>query len=343
MQRGMYVDLMEATEGEMEVERGKDCYSSEAADPIPRSPSSGPFLSSSSSCPQGKIRSRTAVPATMEELFQYMKTLRSQINDVADQAAKISVEEHMHCTTIHTLQNDLQLVKNETRQVKEETDKMTKTKAQICSQILGKQRKITSLETDSSTLSQTLEFMQQERVSLSEKLVDRSAYYTKVAEDISRQLKEQKVTEKAGGTKESEDDMSPSVIMDIQAAQAKFDKVEQLKADLLLENSKLRQSVELLKTRMTNFKPELREMDGKSLEEELQALLSDKDGEAEYVQSLQLQITKLKVSNFRFISLCKLNNYLAICVISMLLALKLLHEYLMDLCIDDFQSWKAEP
>lgn len=37
-------------------------------------------------------------------------------------------------------------------------------------------------------------------------------------------------------------------------------------------------------------------MDEKSLEEDLQALLSDKSGEAEYVQSLQLQITRVKVS-----------------------------------------------
>ncbi|KAL0326448.1 UNVERIFIED_CONTAM: hypothetical protein Sradi_5214100 [Sesamum radiatum] len=39
---------------------------------------------------------------------------------------------------------------------------------------------------------------------------------------------------------------------------------------------------------------ELWEMDEKSLEEELQALLSDKSGEAEYVQSLQLQIMRVK-------------------------------------------------
>lgn len=39
----------------------------------------------------------------------------------------------------------------------------------------------------------------------------------------------------------------------------------------------------------------LREMDSKSLEEEYEALLSDKAGEAEYLQSLQLQIAKLMV------------------------------------------------
>lgn len=44
------------------------------------------------------------------------------------------------------------------------------------------------------------------------------------------------------------------------------------------------------------FQPELRELDVKSLEEELQALLSDKAGETEYTQSLQLKIMKLKVN-----------------------------------------------
>lgn len=40
---------------------------------------------------------------------------------------------------------------------------------------------------------------------------------------------------------------------------------------------------------------ELKEMDKKSLEEEIQALLSDKAAETEYLQSLQNQIEMLKV------------------------------------------------
>ncbi|XP_011095239.1 uncharacterized protein LOC105174747 isoform X2 [Sesamum indicum] len=244
----------------------------------------------------------------MEELFQYMKTLRSQINDVADQAAKLSVEEHMLFTTVETLQKDLDLVKNETRQVKEETDQMTKAKGKIYSQILQNQRKIASLESDSSTLSQTLKLMQQEKLCLSAKLVDQSTYYEKVGQDISAQLTEhqewinaqdfgsrpREVNEKAGGTKEFPNDVGQSLTKDFQAAQANFGKMEKLKSDLALKNTKLRQSVELVKTKMTEFKSELRDMDEKSLEEDLQALLSDKSGEAEYVQSLQLQITRVK-------------------------------------------------
>ncbi|KAL6566062.1 hypothetical protein OROGR_001677 [Orobanche gracilis] len=232
----------------------------------------------------------------MEELFQYMKTFRSQINDVADQAAKISVEEHMQGTTIQTLQKDLDLVKNEMGKVREEKDQMIKAKGQICLQILDKQKKITSLESDSSTLTQTLELMLQEKLSLSAKLVDRRVYYKKVGDDISGQLKDQQglVNKGARGTKEIDDDVDQSMILDYQAVQEKYDKMEQLKSNLVFESTKLKQFVEVVKTKMNEFKPELREMDEKSLEEELQALISDKAGEAEYVQTLQLQIMRLK-------------------------------------------------
>ncbi|KAL6536479.1 hypothetical protein OROGR_013051 [Orobanche gracilis] len=246
----------------------------------------------------------------MEELFQYMKTFRSQINDVADQAAKISVEEHMQGTTIQTLQKDLDLVKNEMGKVREEKDQMIKAKGQICLQILDKQKKITSLESDSSTLTQTLELMLQEKLSLSAKLVDRRVYYKKVGDDISGQLKDQQewvnvqsfssqtreglVNKGARGTKEIDDDVDQSMILDYQAVQEKYDKMEQLKSNLVFENTKLKQFVEVVKTKMNEFKPELGEMDEKSLEEELQALISDKAGEAEYVQTLQLQIMRLK-------------------------------------------------
>ncbi|XP_073035550.1 uncharacterized protein [Primulina eburnea] len=242
----------------------------------------------------------------MEELFHYMKTFRSQMNDVADQEAKISVEEHMHGTTIQTLQNDLDIVKNETRQVKEETVQMAKAKQLICLQISENHLKVASLEFDSSTLNQTMELMQQQKLSLSAKLVDRSGHYAKVAEDISRELKGWQewidahqfdpvakeglvVNEKASGDGTEE-------ILDLNAAKANLDKLEQLKANLLVENAKLRESVDLLMSKMNCFKlqQELVKMDEKSLEEELRALLSDKAGEYEYVQSLQFQIRKLK-------------------------------------------------
>lgn len=44
--------------------------------------------------------------------------------------------------------------KFDTKQLREEAEKMNNEKGQICAQILAKQRKIASLESDSSTLNQ---------------------------------------------------------------------------------------------------------------------------------------------------------------------------------------------
>ncbi|CAA0837702.1 Unknown protein [Striga hermonthica] len=219
--------------------------------------------------------------------------MRLYIADVADQAAKISVEEHMQCTTIQTLQKDLDSVKNETKKVMEENDQINKAKAQICLQILDKQKKTVSLESDSSTLSQTMELMRQEVLSLSGKLVDQRTHYKKVNEDISEQLKQQQewVNAQNFGLETREGSCE---ITTFEAAQVKFDKIEQLRSNLVSENDKLRQSLEAVKNKMAEFKPELRGMGEKSLEEELHALLSDKAGEAEYLQTLQHQIMRLK-------------------------------------------------
>ncbi|KAH8490029.1 hypothetical protein H0E87_022524 [Populus deltoides] len=127
----------------------------------------------------------------MEEYLHHMKTLRSQMNEVEDQAAKISVEEQSHITTIQTLEKDLASAKSETKRLKEDAEQMMKAKGEICSQILEKQRKIASLESDSYTLAQTLELIQRERVSLSARLVEKSAYYTKVADDMNSKLQQQ--------------------------------------------------------------------------------------------------------------------------------------------------------
>ncbi|KAJ0930080.1 hypothetical protein HanPSC8_Chr04g0145171 [Helianthus annuus] len=103
----------------------------------------------------------------MDEYLQYMKTSRSHMNDVEDQAAKISVEEQMQITSIQTLTKEIDLVKAEIKRLKEDSDVLKNTKEYICLKILERQRKIALLENDSSTLSQTLELIQQERVNLS--------------------------------------------------------------------------------------------------------------------------------------------------------------------------------
>ncbi|KAK2658815.1 hypothetical protein Ddye_005348 [Dipteronia dyeriana] len=263
----------------------------------------------------------------MEEYLQYMKTLRSQMNDVEDQAAKISVEEQMQTTSIQTMERDLDSAKSETKQLKEDAEKMTKEKGQICSQILEKQRKIASLESDSSTLTQTLDLMQQERVSLSAKLVEKSTFYAKVLEETSSKLQQHKdwvkfhMTKEMGEHKMVEDKIDEqmtetegmsgindhhvtgSVENDarktlmaakLDSAKAKLDGFAQMKSKLVMENSQKKQSNEQLKCRANSSKAELLAMDVTTLKEEHKALLSDKAGETEYMLSLQDQVEELK-------------------------------------------------
>ncbi|EEF40555.1 hypothetical protein RCOM_1329260 [Ricinus communis] len=271
----------------------------------------------------------------MEDYLQYMKTLRSQMNDVEDQVAKVSVEEQSQIVTIQTLEADLNSAKSETKRLKEDIELMIQAKGQICSQILEKQRKIASLEFDSSTLSQTLELIQQERVSLSAKLVLKSEYYAKVADELNSKLQQQQVKDndaeqaaETGGrspidsrlrmdnmvnkilppmqTLKEElqcsnqsleyqgDDARKKLMAKVDCAKAKLDEVGRMKSELATENSKVKQSIEQVRCSAKEFKPELLAMDTTTLEEEYKALLSDKAGEFEYLQSLQDQIDKLK-------------------------------------------------
>ncbi|KAH9725993.1 Tropomyosin [Citrus sinensis] len=201
--------------------------------------------------------------------------------DVEDQAAKVSVEEQTQISTIQSLENDLVSgslsvllrflvyfeTKTETKKFKEDAEKMTMEKGQICAQILEKQRKIASLESDSSTLSQTLELITQERVSISSKLVEKSTYYNKVTEDIGKKLQLQQGNEARN-----------NLMARLDSAKVNLERIAQMKSKLVSDNNK----------------PELMEMDIKTLEEEHGTLLSDIAGEAEYLQSLQHQIEKLE-------------------------------------------------
>ncbi|XP_050254313.1 uncharacterized protein LOC126700281 isoform X2 [Quercus robur] len=263
----------------------------------------------------------------MEDYLLCMKTLRSQMNDVEDQTAKITVEEQMQLTTIQTLEIDLNSAKSETKQLKEDTEQMMKAKGQICSQILERQRKIVSLESDSSTLAQTLELIQQEKASLSSKLLEMRTYFTKVGEEINAKLQEQqdwvnshKISRKLGehvlvkdrigeqtGETEGKSSIDGDLITDnlgseaknnlmakLDAAKATLDEISQMKSKLVMENSKMKQLLEQVKFKANDFEPELRTMDIKTLEEEHNALLSDKAGVIEYLQTLPSQIETLK-------------------------------------------------
>lgn len=174
---------------------------------------------------------------------------------------------------------------------------------------------------------QTLELIQQERVSLSARLVEKSTYYTKVADDMNSKLQQQQdwvhthringEMGEHGSVKEEFDkqtaktkgkcaidnhlimdnlgnDAEKNLIAKLDSAKSKLVEIAQMKSKLVTENNKMKQSIEQLKCSAKDFKTELFEMDIKTLEEEYKALLSDRAGEIEYLQSLQKQIKQLK-------------------------------------------------
>ncbi|XP_047328445.1 uncharacterized protein LOC124931908 [Impatiens glandulifera] len=267
----------------------------------------------------------------MEDYLQYVKALRAQMNDAEDQTEKLYIEEQIQITTVQALEKDLDLVKLRTRQLKEDHDQMNKAKGHICSQILEKNKKIASMEADSITLSQTLDLIQQEKAGLSAKLVEKRTYYSDVAEGMSAKLQGQqewmkthkrssttgpnilttdvfiKQANYVPGTQSDEDIILgeahvKELMTKSESEKAQLDMVTQSKSKLVLVNSKVKKSVELLKCKINDFKLELQSMDIKTLEEEYQALISDRDGEIEFFQSLNQQIKKLKgISN---VTLC---------------------------------------
>ncbi|KAK1436650.1 hypothetical protein QVD17_02432 [Tagetes erecta] len=262
----------------------------------------------------------------MEEYLQYMKTLRSHINDVEDQAAKISVEEQMQITTIQTLTKEIELAKSEAKRLKEDSALMKNAKGDICSKILERQRKIALLENDSSTLSQTLELIQQEKINLSSKLAEKRTSYGKTEEELNTKLKEQQdwlnsysSSSKFGQhtmvnteadhrgnryavgndantlvTSGNQDDAYKNIVSEIDAAEAKFNNLTQMRSKFATERHKVKQSLEELKCRMDNYTLKLKNMPSEALEEEVRALMSDKSGEIEYQESMQKQIDTMK-------------------------------------------------
>nr|XP_043635379.1 uncharacterized protein LOC122606600 isoform X2 [Erigeron canadensis] len=201
---------------------------------------------------------------------------------------------------------------------------MNKAKGNICSQILERQRKIASLESDSSTQLQTLELIQQERVNLSTKLAEKRTSYGKIKEDLNTKLKEQQdwlnshksssnlgthslvntqtersANESAGDfgaltTSESLVNAYKDTMTKFDAAKAMFDNLAKMRSEHTSERDKAKQALESLKGRMNSYKPELREMPNETLEEEIQVLMSDKCAETKYQESLQNQIDTIK-------------------------------------------------
>ncbi|XP_058115311.1 MAR-binding filament-like protein 1 isoform X4 [Magnolia sinica] len=259
----------------------------------------------------------------MEEYLQNMKNLRSQMNDFENEAANVSVEEEKLKTEIQAMENDILSAQSETKRLKQETDEMVKTKGEICCRILEKQKKIASLETESSTLSQTLELLQQEKVNLSAKIKEKRTFYGKVMEEMSVQLQErqdwfnshmpnredilegtirsmlidyrkgEEIIDGETGTPNTE--MHPIKGNLDSLAYETNEKYKDLIAQSESAKYKLKETIaKKSKYQLENSEPELKAMDIEALEEEHKALLSDKAGEVEYLQSLQERIEQIK-------------------------------------------------
>ncbi|XP_031282514.1 uncharacterized protein LOC116141116 [Pistacia vera] len=200
----------------------------------------------------------------------------------------------MLITTINSMENDLVSAKSDTKLLREEAEKMNKEKGQICAQILAKERKIASLESDSSTLNQTMEHIQEERVSSSKKLSEKRACYTQVAEDIKLKPKQKQVkgiSDEQMAETEGKCGIDNNNFMDNKRSEVR----ETLMANLVSVEYKLDEIAQkTLKLVQENKKPEMLAMDIETLEEEHAALLSNKDGESKFWECLKDQIEQVK-------------------------------------------------
>ncbi|XVF29788.1 hypothetical protein REPUB_Repub16aG0001300 [Reevesia pubescens] len=254
----------------------------------------------------------------MEEYLQYMKTLRSQINDVEDQAANISAEEQIHFTTIQTFQNDLL----------SDTGAYSTGKKQLIFQSNRKEYLVLcNYGFEEAVLTGYPISYVAPDIGFMLNLVNCFTYYTKVAEDLSTKLQQQQdwvtshkvsrqieehglvnnkldeqMTESEGNFSIENHPIMANVnteagndlIVKLDLAKAKLDGIAQMKAKLVTDNGKIKESIEQAKSRANHFKPDLLEMSIMTLEEEYKALLSDKDGETEYLCTLQDQVEQIK-------------------------------------------------
>ncbi|KAK9111855.1 hypothetical protein Scep_019374 [Stephania cephalantha] len=84
------------------------------------------------------------------------------------------------------------------------------------------------------------------------------------------------------------------LIAKFKSAKVKLDEIAENKSKLEVEINKMKQTIDQLLSQLDGFPLELKAMDIKSMEEEQKALLSDKAGETEYLQTLWRQIEQLK-------------------------------------------------
>uniref|UniRef100_A0A453RTS2 Uncharacterized protein n=1 Tax=Aegilops tauschii subsp. strangulata TaxID=200361 RepID=A0A453RTS2_AEGTS len=93
-------------------------------------------------------------PAAMEEYLANMRTLRSYMNDLEEEAAKRSAEEQRQRTAIDAHDSDIALVRAQAKQVSDEAEHLAKARAHVCVEMAEKQGRIASLEVVGATLKQ---------------------------------------------------------------------------------------------------------------------------------------------------------------------------------------------
>ncbi|CAL9133969.1 unnamed protein product [Musa textilis] len=208
----------------------------------------------------------------MEEYMENVKRLRTQINDIEEAAAKRSVEEQKQKTAIGALQTDLNLVRTEIKRLNEEAAEMLKSQAQTSSEIAEKQKKISSLEMESRTLSQVSHYIPREMSFI--ETSDCSLHFDSLGDDTSGRNKD--------------------LTIEMESAKTKLAEIEAKKSEVVRDSIKSKQLLEEMSYKLQAAPPALREMDVKALEEEHRSLVADKAGELEYLQSLKERIKQLK-------------------------------------------------
>ncbi|CAO2210637.1 unnamed protein product [Urochloa humidicola] len=78
----------------------------------------------------------------MEEYLENMKSLRSYMNDLEEDAAKRSAEEQQQRTAIDAHDADIALVRAQAKQASEEAEQLATSRAQVCVEMAEKQGRI---------------------------------------------------------------------------------------------------------------------------------------------------------------------------------------------------------
>ncbi|XP_042407444.1 uncharacterized protein LOC121997216 isoform X1 [Zingiber officinale] len=278
--------------------------------------------------------------AQMEEYLENVKRLRSQMNDIEEAAANRSVEEQKQKTAIVALETDISSVKAETKRLNDEAEEMLKAKANIGSEITEKQRKLSLLEAESCSLSQTVELLKQAVANLLLRLKEKRLHYGNISEELNLKVQKQQewynsymlmIEDPTSGMGSAEEEifldkenknaahwmqMSSENMgdentercgdLDLKSAKMKLDELEIKKLQIIEDRVKTQQLLEQMNSKMQSTPSALMEMAVKALENEYSSVKADKAGELEYLQSLEARIDQLK--NLSYIINCQCGN-----------------------------------